>query len=211
MSLQTDSVPRVLIAGGGVVGLRDAAGAAGARGRSGHADPRFRARVRLPAARHRAAVQRRPRAPRQLAGGRSWGGRAFVSAGVEDVDTEDKSVGLSTGERLGYDALVLAVGAEALPALDQAITRDDRSDSEVLGGLVRDVEDGYTQSLAVVIPPGPGGRCAQPRESPCSPTWRRTSPPAGGATAEASASVEAMDLLDVPEADNRLAGSFVLQ
>jgi sulfide:quinone oxidoreductase len=157
MSLQMDSAPRVLIAGGGVAGLetllalRELAGDL--------------VTLTLVASEHEFVYRplgieqpfnvgrvRRVSLPAAVRGE----GAAFVSAGVEDVDTEDKSVGLSTGERLGYDALVLAVGAEALPALDQAITWDDRSDSEVLGGLVRDIEDGYTQSLAVVIPPGPG-------------------------------------------------------
>jgi len=50
---------------------------------------------------------------------------------------------------------VLAVGAEAVPAVAHAMTWDDRSDSETLGGLLRDIEEGYSRRLAVVIPPGP--------------------------------------------------------
>jgi sulfide:quinone oxidoreductase len=35
-------------------------------------------------------------------------------------------------------------------------TWDDRSHSDMVGGLLRDVEEGYTKRLAVVIPAGPG-------------------------------------------------------
>jgi len=80
----------------------------------------------------------------------------FTAGTAEQVDTDARTVGLSTGERMGYDALVLAVGAEAIPALDHVMTWDDRSHSEMLGGLLRDVEEGYTKRLAVVVPPGPG-------------------------------------------------------
>jgi sulfide:quinone oxidoreductase len=80
----------------------------------------------------------------------------FVAATAEQVDTDARTVGLSTGERMGYDGLVLAVGAEAIPALDHVMTWDDRSHSEMLGGLLRDVEEGYTKRLAIVVPPGPG-------------------------------------------------------
>jgi sulfide:quinone oxidoreductase len=83
-------------------------------------------------------------------------GAAFVSARAEAVDTVARTVGLSSGERIEYDALVLAVGAEAIPALDHAMTWDERSHSDVLGGLLRDIEEGYSKRLAVMIPPGPG-------------------------------------------------------
>jgi len=83
-------------------------------------------------------------------------GSAFVAATLETIDAKTKTVVASGGQRLAYDALVLAIGAEAIPALDRVTTWDDRSDSEVLGGLLRDFEEGYAERLAVVIPPGPG-------------------------------------------------------
>ena len=83
-------------------------------------------------------------------------GAAFFAATVEAVDTEAGAVITSDGHRLEYDALVLAVGAEAMPAVANVLTWDDRSDAEILGGLLRDVEEGYSRSLAIVIPPGPG-------------------------------------------------------
>jgi hypothetical protein len=74
---------------------------------------------------------------------------AFVSAKVAAVDTGARTVGLSISERIGYDAVVLAVGAEAMPAFDYVMTWDDRSDAEMLGGLVRDIEEGYTDRLSL--------------------------------------------------------------
>jgi sulfide:quinone oxidoreductase len=81
---------------------------------------------------------------------------AFLAATIESVETDQKLVNTSEGtEPLQYDALVLALGAQAVPAVAHALTWDDRSDSETIGGLVRDIEEGYAKRLAVVIPPGP--------------------------------------------------------
>jgi sulfide:quinone oxidoreductase len=82
-------------------------------------------------------------------------GATLVAARLEQVDREARTVTLSIGERMGYDALILAVGADAIPALDHVMTWDDRSPSDMVGGLLQDVEDGYTKRLAVVIPAGP--------------------------------------------------------
>jgi sulfide:quinone oxidoreductase len=83
-------------------------------------------------------------------------GARFVAATVEGVDAEESTVHASSGERIDYDALVLAVGADASPALEHVITWDDRSAAETLGGVLRDFQEGYATRLAVVIPPGPG-------------------------------------------------------
>jgi sulfide:quinone oxidoreductase len=80
---------------------------------------------------------------------------AFAAGSIEGVDPDGKIVSISEGKRLRYDALVLAVGAKAMPVVDHALTWDDRSDAETLGGLLEDFEQGYSRRLAVVIPPGP--------------------------------------------------------
>jgi sulfide:quinone oxidoreductase len=74
---------------------------------------------------------------------------------VEHVDAEAKTVLTSTGT-VGYDSLILALGARTRPAFDQATTWDDHHAAEVLSGLLRDLEEGYSHSLAIVIPAGPG-------------------------------------------------------
>ena len=99
-------------------------------------------------------VGRARRLPLQTAARQA--GARFSAATVDAVDPEARTVTTSAGERLEYDALVLAVGAEVMPAVSNALTWDDRSDAEMVGGLLRDLEDGYSRSLAIVIPPGPG-------------------------------------------------------
>jgi sulfide:quinone oxidoreductase len=79
----------------------------------------------------------------------------FLAATIEAVDTDAKIVTTRDGDRLDYDALVVAVGATPVPAVDHAMTWDDRADAETMGGLLRDIEEGYARSLAVVIPVGP--------------------------------------------------------
>ena len=83
-------------------------------------------------------------------------GAEFVATTIEAVDLEHKLAITSREERLEYDALVLALGAEPMPAVAKVLTWDDRSNAEVLGGLLQDVEQGYTRRVAVLIPPGPG-------------------------------------------------------
>jgi sulfide:quinone oxidoreductase len=82
-------------------------------------------------------------------------GATLRLARLERVDAQAKGIHTSDG-RVEYDELLLAVGAQAEPAYARATTWDDRSDADTLGGLLRDLEGGYTTSLAVVIPPGPG-------------------------------------------------------
>ena len=69
------------------------------------------------------------------------------------VDLEARTVSLESGEDLAYDELVLATGADAVPRYAHAATVDDRTMDATLGGLVRDVEEGYVESVAFVSPP----------------------------------------------------------
>lgn len=59
---------------------------------------------------------------------------------------------------LEYDALVLALGARAVPRYRHAITVDDRRLDTALHGLIQDIEGGYVDSIAFVAP----GRMAWP-------------------------------------------------
>jgi sulfide:quinone oxidoreductase len=70
------------------------------------------------------------------------------------VDAGKHSVALASGERLGYDVLVLAVGARPRPPFPQAITFGADPRTEVLNGLLADLEGHYTRSVAFVVPPG---------------------------------------------------------
>jgi sulfide:quinone oxidoreductase len=82
----------------------------------------------------------------------------FVHAPLTGVDVAKQTVHLGDGAMLGYDSLVLAMGATSEPAFGQAhvFNWDDTCGAEAIGGLLRDLEEGYSQRLAIVIPPGPG-------------------------------------------------------
>ena len=153
MSPDTSAQHRVLIAGGGVAGLeallalRDLAGdrvaltllapereftyrpmAVGVPFARGHMQRHDLADVAR-------ASRRRVRPRRARGGGRP--GRAAV---------------LTDGRRLGYDSLLVAVGAGAEPAFSRVRTWTPELDQEVFGGLLADLEEGYAKRVAFVVP-----------------------------------------------------------
>jgi sulfide:quinone oxidoreductase len=76
---------------------------------------------------------------------------AWVEPGGHAIHTK-------AGAVLEYDALVLALGARAVPRYEHAITIDDRHLDAALHGLIQDIEGGYVESIAFVAP----GRMAWP-------------------------------------------------
>jgi sulfide:quinone oxidoreductase len=68
------------------------------------------------------------------------------------LDAPAAVVHTERGEALSYDALLLAMGARLHPAFSHAVTIDDRILDEQLHGLIQDIEDGYTHSIAFVTP-----------------------------------------------------------
>jgi sulfide:quinone oxidoreductase len=83
-------------------------------------------------------------------------GATLVPAALSAVDATAREVVTSDGERLPYDALLLAVGADVVHPYARTLQWDDTAGTERLGGLLSDIEGGYTRRVAVVIPPGPG-------------------------------------------------------
>ncbi len=78
---------------------------------------------------------------------------ADLHAGELDyVEPARRMIHTKTGERIEYDALVLALGAHAVRRYKHAITMDDRMMDETLHGLIQDIEGGYVDSLAFVAP-----------------------------------------------------------
>ncbi|HSD82200.1 MAG TPA: FAD-dependent oxidoreductase, partial [Solirubrobacteraceae bacterium] len=67
-------------------------------------------------------------------------GAELVTARAVAVDAAARRLALAGGEELGYDALLVALGAQAVPAHDAATTWSDEN-AEALGGLVRDAEE----------------------------------------------------------------------
>jgi len=68
------------------------------------------------------------------------------------VDAEERVAHTDAGEALGYDALLLALGARPYVSLAHVVTVDDRRIDEQLHGLIQDVEGGYVKRLAFVAP-----------------------------------------------------------
>jgi sulfide:quinone oxidoreductase len=73
---------------------------------------------------------------------------------LASVDTTAQTVTTSEGDTLAYDSLVIALGASPVPAYEHATTFSP-SDPDVLSGLLRDLEEGYSSSVAFVVPTGP--------------------------------------------------------
>ncbi|HEX4344887.1 MAG TPA: FAD-dependent oxidoreductase [Solirubrobacteraceae bacterium] len=71
------------------------------------------------------------------------------------VEPAEHRVVTGDGDRVSYDALVIACGTRPRPAFDGVITIDDRTLGATLRGLVQDVEQGYTREIAFVAPPQP--------------------------------------------------------
>ncbi|WP_445149499.1 FAD-dependent oxidoreductase [Baekduia sp. Peel2402] len=81
-------------------------------------------------------------------------GAELVASTVTSVDPERRAVRLATGRALHYDALVLALGARPRPAFARALTFAGDEPATAFGGLLADLEEGWTRSVAFVVPPG---------------------------------------------------------
>ncbi len=79
-------------------------------------------------------------------------GAELVVDAMASVDHAKRLLHTRAGEALEYDALVLALGARAIPRYEHAITIDDRRMDETLHGLIQDIEGGYVDSVAFVAP-----------------------------------------------------------
>src|ERR1700722_17427278 len=79
-------------------------------------------------------------------------GADLLAGELNWVEHDKHVLHTKAGEALEYDALVLALGARAVPLYKHAITIDDGRMDETLQGLVQDIEAGYLDSLAFVSP-----------------------------------------------------------
>lgn len=71
------------------------------------------------------------------------------------IDPDGQVVHTGGGAEVGYDALLVAVGARLRPVYEHATTFRDAEADALLTGLVEDIEGGYTKSVAFVAPEGP--------------------------------------------------------
>ncbi|HKE77970.1 MAG TPA: FAD-dependent oxidoreductase [Solirubrobacteraceae bacterium] len=81
-------------------------------------------------------------------------GAELIVDAVVGADDASRQVRLRDGGALGYDALLLATGGRPVAGMDGATTWWPEGDPDVYGGLLRDIEEGYTKRLAIVVPLG---------------------------------------------------------
>jgi sulfide:quinone oxidoreductase len=78
----------------------------------------------------------------------------LVIDAIARVDDAFGRVELAGGDTLYYDQLIVAPGGRPTAGVDGAATWWPGADPELYGGLLRDLEEGYSKRLAVVVPPG---------------------------------------------------------
>jgi sulfide:quinone oxidoreductase len=81
-------------------------------------------------------------------------GAELVIEAVASADDGAGEVRFSDGSARSFDALLVAPGGRAVAGVEGATTWWPGGDSDVYGGLLRDLEEGYSKRLAIVVPPG---------------------------------------------------------
>ncbi len=152
----TASPLNVLVVGGGVAGLEALlalSDLAGDRVALTLLSPTREYVHRAMAVAETFSLGRAPRVP--LARVASDTGAELVEGKLAEVRPDERRVALVDGRELGYDALLLAVGGPSVPAVPHAMTWTPEAAPELLGGLLRDLEEGYgTRGVAFIVPSG---------------------------------------------------------
>ena len=78
----------------------------------------------------------------------------LIHGALAQVDAPNHVAITATGQRLSYDALLVAVGADSEPAFRHVLTWTPETDADLFGGLLRDLDEGYLKRVAFVVPPG---------------------------------------------------------
>jgi sulfide:quinone oxidoreductase len=78
----------------------------------------------------------------------------LIAGALEAVDAGRREVRTAGGRALGYDALLVAVGARRRGALPGALTFSGSKATAGVRSLLRDAEAGRIARLAVAVPPG---------------------------------------------------------
>ena len=79
----------------------------------------------------------------------------WVQEALEWVDPDGQVAHTVDGASLEYDALLLAVGARTEVPYEHVTVFDDAHADDTYRGIVQDVEEGYTRSVALLVPDGP--------------------------------------------------------
>ena len=81
-------------------------------------------------------------------------GLTWIRDGLAEVDDAGGLVRTAGGDELPFEALLVAVGAKPVAAVEHALTWWPEGDPDAFGGLLRDLQEGYVKSVAFVVPPG---------------------------------------------------------
>jgi len=81
-------------------------------------------------------------------------GARFVQDAVDRVLDDEQLVILGSGARLPYDALLLAVGARAVPAVGHGVSFDRSLDPDAFDAVLADLRSGHARRVAFVVPYG---------------------------------------------------------
>jgi sulfide:quinone oxidoreductase len=82
-------------------------------------------------------------------------GAELTQDALEWVDRDAQVAHMASGGKVEYDALLVAVGGRQAAAFDHVRTFDDASADETYRGILQDIEDGYSGSIAFLLPDGP--------------------------------------------------------
>ena len=78
----------------------------------------------------------------------------FVRGCVRAVDADAHVVQTAAGDMLPYDALIVAMGAEAHPAFEHGVTFDREHTPHEFDEALSDLRAGFAPDVAIVVPPG---------------------------------------------------------
>ncbi len=78
----------------------------------------------------------------------------LVADALTRVDSPGHGIETAAGEQIGYDALVLALGARQIPVWDHVVTFRGSQDAEAVKAVVAAVERDAVESVAFVVPAG---------------------------------------------------------
>jgi sulfide:quinone oxidoreductase len=81
-------------------------------------------------------------------------GAELVIDATVGVDDKAGELRLRGGGARSFDALLVSPGARAVLGVEGATTWWPGGDLETYGGLLRDIDEGYSNRIAIVVPPG---------------------------------------------------------
>jgi len=71
------------------------------------------------------------------------------------VDRDAQVVHTASGTQIEYDALLVAIGARQVAPFEHVRTFDDSTADDTYRGVLQDIEEGYSGSIAFLLPEGP--------------------------------------------------------